>query len=129
MKNTTPYWLTLAAVLLPGCVEQALAQPAGAPTVEAAKQALNRKWQKLKPDYVAERNVLFQDVLAGKADAGSYPFRVTVLIRDYDAGYAANRNYGKTCVSRIEQGVYTLEAVGDRWRQAPTYAGRATGRI
>src|SRR5437763_15338058 len=86
-----------------------VAQRTAAPTVDMAKQALDKKWQKLKPDHVKERNVLFQEVRPGRPQGGSYPFQVTVLIRDYDAGYPPNRYYGKTCVSRIEQGVYTLE--------------------
>jgi hypothetical protein len=109
MRITALHSLILATALLLGCAEHSLAQRAGAPNVEVAKQALDRKWQKLKPGGIAERNVLFQEVRAGKAEGGSYPFQVTVVIRDYEPGYPANRYYGNTCVSRIEQGVYTLE--------------------
>ena len=96
------------AVLTLGCAGQLLAQKSP-PTVEVAKQALERAWQKLKPDAVAQRTVLFQDVTPGRSQAGSYPFRVTVLLHDYEKGYPPNRYYGRTCVGRIEQEVYTLE--------------------
>lgn len=80
-----------------------------APGIDEAKQALNKKWQKLKPDSAAERDVLFQDVRAGRPAGASYPFKVTALIRDYERGYPPNHYYGRTCVSRIDQEVYTLE--------------------
>src|SRR5437870_3875255 len=70
-----PCWMLTALAL--GCAGPLCAQK-GAPTVETAKQALDRKWQKLKPDHVAQRTVLFQEVTPGQAQAGSYPFRVTV---------------------------------------------------
>jgi hypothetical protein len=98
--------LTLGTGLLLGCLGHALAQ--SAPTVDAAKQALDKKWQTLKLGDTTERNILFQEVTAGRASGGSYPFQVTVLIRDYGPGYPANQYYGTTCVSRIERGVYTL---------------------
>jgi hypothetical protein len=89
-------------------VSATLALAQSAPTVDTAKQALEKKWQKLKLGSTTERNVLFQEATAGRASAGSYPFQVTVQIRDYDPGYPANRYYGKTCVSTIDHGVYTL---------------------
>jgi hypothetical protein len=94
---------TVTAFLL--CAAHAFAQT---PTVDTAKQALNKRWQQLKPDGMTERNVLFQEITAGRASAGNYPFQVTVVIRDYGPGYPANRFYGTTCVSRIEHGTYTL---------------------
>ena len=90
----------------------AFAAPAFAqrpPTTDDAKQALNRTWQKLKPTYVSERSVVYQDIRAGRATGASYPFKVSVLIRDYEPGYPPNHYYGKTCVGKIEDEVYTLE--------------------
>ena len=82
---------------------------AQAPNVATAKQALEKRWQKLRPDGVSERNVLFQQVEAGRSNGRSYPFRVSVVLRDYGPGYPSNRYYGNTCVSKIQEEVYTLE--------------------
>ncbi len=43
------------------------------PTVDTLKQALEKTLQSLKPAGMTERNVLFQEVRAGKPNAGSYP--------------------------------------------------------
>lgn len=106
MKNVVSLSLTAAAIL--ACVAQPVALGAAAPNVDTLKQALEKKLQKLRPDGMSERNVLFNDVRAGQGNAGSYPFRVSLTIRDYGAGYPRNHYYGQTCVSKIEQGVYTL---------------------
>ena len=78
---------TMAAALA-CCPAPSFAQRA--PGIDEAKQALNKKWQKLKPDSAAERDVLFEDVRAGRPTGGSYPFKVTALIRDYERGYPPN---------------------------------------
>jgi hypothetical protein len=80
-----------------------------APSIDEAKQALNRRWQQLKPSSVTERNVLFEDIRAGRPDGPYFPFKATVIIRDYDPGYPPNHYYGKTCVSRMEGKVFTLQ--------------------
>src|SRR5258708_8227241 len=81
---------------------------AQAPTVDTLKQLLNQRLQKLRPDGSTERNVLFQDVRAGNASGGDYPFQVTALIRDYGAGYPANRYYGETCVGQMDKRVFRV---------------------
>ena len=90
----------LGAALSLACSPMARAQ---APTVETAKQLLQQRLQKLRPDGVSERNVLFQDVRAAAVNGADYPFQVTALIRDYEPGYPANRYYGQTCVSKMDQ--------------------------
>ena len=97
----------LAAAVLATCGTSA-AQPSKAPGPEVLKQVLNKKLQGFKPDGTTERNVLFQTVVAGTRNGGSFPFRVTLAIRDYGPGYPANRYYGETCVRRITEGLYTL---------------------
>lgn len=87
-----------------------MAQASGGPTVEAFKQAIERKFQKLRPDGTTERNVLFQDVKAGKSDGREFPFRATIIIRDYGPGYPANRYFGQTCVGRFEDEDYMMKA-------------------
>ncbi|HEY3743367.1 MAG TPA: hypothetical protein VGL53_26150 [Bryobacteraceae bacterium] len=82
---------------------------AQAPNAATAQQALEKKWQKLRPDGVSERNVLFQQVQAGTPSGRTYPFRVSVTLRDYEPGYPRNRYYGNTCVAKIVDEVYTLE--------------------
>ncbi len=74
-----------------------------APSVETFKRALEKSLMDLKRSGFPERNVLFQQVTAGRGTAGSYPFRVTVLIRDYTPGYPKNRYYGQTCVGKMNQ--------------------------
>ncbi len=81
---------------------------AQAPTVDTLKQVLNQRLQKLRPDSSTERNVLFQEVRAGNASGGDYPFQVTALIRDYGPGYPANRFYGETCVGPVDKRVFRM---------------------
>src|SRR4051812_41732352 len=80
----------------------AIGAMAQAPTVDTLKQVLQKQLLALRPDGVSERNVLFQEVVAGKANGGEYPFLVTALIRDYKPGYPANRYYGDTCVGHVK---------------------------
>jgi hypothetical protein len=80
---------------------------AQAPTADTLKQVLNQRLQKLRPDGYTERNVLFEDVRAGKG-SGDYPFQVTAIIRDYGPGYPANRFYGDTCVGRMDKRVFRM---------------------
>ena len=92
-----------------------LAAPAWAqkePTPETLKQVLEKRLLTLTPAGTTARTVLFQEVRAGKANAGSFPFQVTALIRDYGPGYPANRYYGETCVGRMNQWVFTLTIPG-----------------
>ena len=84
----------------------AFAQTAPSPAV--LEQVLTKRLVALRPGGMTERNVLFQDVRAGAPAGDSYPFQVTLAIRDYGPGYPANRYYGETCVSRIERTQYTL---------------------
>ena len=81
---------------------------AQAPTVDTLKQVLNQRLQKLRPDGSTERNVLFQEVRAGNASGGDYPFQVTALVRDYGPGYPANRFYGETCVGRMDKRIFRM---------------------
>jgi hypothetical protein len=97
--------MSVMAVAWLGCATQAFAQK---PTVDTLKQVLDKKLQKLKPESAKERNVLFQDVKAGQGNN----FVVTALIRDYEAGYPANRYYGQTCVKKIDAYTYTLAPDG-----------------
>ena len=89
---------------------------AAEPGVEAAKQALDAKWQKLRPDHVKERNVLFQSVRYLGGAGTAYQYQVTALIRDYDAGYPANKYYGRTCVGTIQDLRYKLWSDGTNWQ-------------
>jgi hypothetical protein len=84
----------------------------GAPTGATLERLLTRRLQQLKPDGMTERDVLFQSVRAESAGGGSYPYRVTLLVRDYGPGYPANHFYGETCVARFEAQLFTLEPDG-----------------
>jgi hypothetical protein len=76
------------------------------PSVEDAKATLQRQLQRLKP--AAERNVVFKSVQAGAPSGQSYPFRVTAIVRDYSPGSPQSRNFGETCIGRMEDLVFTL---------------------
>ncbi len=85
------------------------------PTLEEAAQALDKAWIKLTPDGMTERNVLFESIEAGQPNGETYPFRVTVTIRDYGPGYPPNSYFGQTCVTKIPAEPYRLtrDAFGD----------------
>jgi hypothetical protein len=84
------------------------AQPA--PTADDAKRAIDQKLQKIWKNLgtAGERTVLFQAVAPGRPSAGSYRFRVSLTMHDYEAGYPKNRYYGQTCVGKIEEERYVL---------------------
>ncbi|HYV96260.1 MAG TPA: hypothetical protein VE967_02265 [Gemmatimonadaceae bacterium] len=84
-----------ALTIFPPCVLNAQ------PTVEQFKQVMNAQLQKLKGGPKVVRTVLFQNVRAGRANGGRYPFEVTAVIHDYDPGYPPNRYYGQTCIGEI----------------------------
>src|ERR1035437_5411879 len=81
---------------------------ARAPTADVREQVLQQSLLKLRPVGISERNVLFQDVRAGTPHDTRYPFQVTLLIRDYEPGYPANRYYGNTCVGRMDKSQFDL---------------------
>jgi hypothetical protein len=100
--NTTALLFALALLsVAPSLYAQAK------PTTDTLKQTMNRRLQSLKPTGTSERNVLFGSVQAGPPGPGSYPFQVTVDIRDYGPGYPPNHFYGATCVGRLS-GIYRL---------------------
>lgn len=103
----TPYILLAAAVFAAYGAE---------PGVETAKQALNAKWQKLRPDSAKERNVLFQAVRYVGASGNGFEYQVTALIRDYDPGYPRNNYFGRTCVGRIQDLRYKIWSDGAAWQ-------------
>lgn len=74
-----------------------------APGVEDFKRTLEKSLMALRSEGYTERNVLFQQVIAGRPAGASYPFRVTAVIRDYSPGYPKNKYYGQTCVSKMTQ--------------------------
>jgi len=85
------------------------------PTVAEAQQILDGQWMKLRPGSAKERNVLFQSVKLIGGQGTSYRYSVSVILRDYDAGYPPNRYYGQTCVARIDNEPYTLWTDGGSW--------------
>lgn len=78
----------------------------GVPTVEDAKRAIDHRLQKIWKDLGRKgtRTVVFQNVLAGR----NAQFRATLTVHDYTTGYPPNRFYGTTCVSRLDEEVYTV---------------------
>lgn len=102
--------LCMAAWLGFALAGQVRAQPkADTPGVDTLKQVLDQHLQKLRPVGTTERNILFQEVRAGKQNPdGSYPFQVNAAVRDYGPGYPANRFYGETCVGPMDKRLFEL---------------------
>jgi hypothetical protein len=84
------------------------AQPT--PTADDGKRAIEQKLQKIWKNIgtAGECTALFQAVAPGRPSAGSYPFRVSLTMHDYEAGYPKNRYYGQSCVVNIEEERYIL---------------------
>lgn len=107
LSSTRAASLVMAFALIAFHAPLALGAEA-APTVDTLKQALERRLLSLKPGGMTERQVLFEEVRAGKPSGGTYPFQVTASIRDYGPGYPANNFYGETCVGRMEKWSFEL---------------------
>lgn len=94
------------------------------PTVDDLKQTLEAKLVSLKPATFKARTVLYDDVEAGAPSGGAYPFVVTVNIHDYSPGTPAKKDYGRTCLRRMDQWTFALKAGKDGgW----IVSGRMTG--
>ncbi|MBV9548382.1 MAG: hypothetical protein JO256_01765 [Alphaproteobacteria bacterium] len=102
--------LTLAALV--AGIQPALA---AAPTAETFKAVLEKQLLNLKPDGMSERQVLFQQVTAGRPNGGYYPYTATLLVRDYGPGYPANRYFGETCIRRWNGAKFDLVDQGGTW--------------
>lgn len=101
----------LAILALISCIGATSAQSTKAPDVGEFERALEHRLQQLKPDGMTQRDVRFVTVLAGKPSGGrTFPFRATLVIRDYGPGFPKNRYYGQTCVGHINEANYTIEA-------------------
>jgi len=114
MQNRFIFSFALILALLFLGESQALAQ---APTVETFKQVITKRLHKLMSDGYSQRDIRFVSVLAGKAKNGAYPFRATIVVRDYGAGYPKNRYYGSTCVGKlVDQDYYMLPDDFGGWK-------------
>lgn len=71
------------------------------PNLETFKQVISQSLQKLLISGYTERDVRFVSVQAGNPKNGAYPFRATIVVRDYGAGFPKNRYYGQTCVGKL----------------------------
>jgi hypothetical protein len=103
MKPNGVRWLPAMLLVL-----TTFAFAADQPSVDVLKQALDKRLQSLRPTGFTERNVLFQEVRAGRPNGALYPFQVTLLVRDYGPGYPANNFYGETCVGRLGKETFNL---------------------
>jgi hypothetical protein len=110
MKLTYRVVTTFAAALLViACARTTSAQGPKNPDIAEFERALDHRLQGLRPEGTTERNVRFIAALAGKPTGSSFPFRATLVIRDYGPGYPRNRYYGETCVGQLNEVVYTME--------------------
>jgi hypothetical protein len=98
MRSRFSFFLVLSVAVLFSCEHEVSAQ---APTVENFKQVMTKRLQKLMIDGYVQRDVRFVSVLAGKPKNGAYPFRATIVVRDYGPGYPKNHYYGQTCVGKL----------------------------
>jgi hypothetical protein len=81
---------------------------AQAPTVETFKQVMTKSLQKLMISGFTQRDVRFVSVQAGNRKNGAYPFRATIVVRDYGPGYPPNHYYGTTCVGKLVDEDYNM---------------------
>ncbi len=111
----------MAVLLGLACLAQA-----AAPNVETAKQVLTKRWMDLRPDWAAERNVLFEDVRALGHTTSSWTFEVTATVRDYGRGYPPNRYYGQTCVGRFDNIQFSIWTDGVQWKADGMFTAPST---
>jgi hypothetical protein len=69
------------------------------PSVDDARQAIERRLMAAKPTDATERNVVLQNVQAETSNNGA--FWATAIIRDYSPGFPLNHFYGETCIGRV----------------------------
>ena len=88
------------------------AQAQNQPNIDDAKRAIDQRLQKIWKGLGTKgtRTVLFENVVAGRATPGHFPFRATLSIHDQESGYPPNHYYGRTCVGRLEQETYVMSA-------------------
>ena len=116
-KNVMRFRISIFVCLLPLACSGSFAMAADTPGPDTLKQVLSQQLQKLRPEGITERNVLFEAVRAGAPNGGMYPFQVTLNIRDYGPGYPPNGYFGETCVGHMDKQPFGLErdAFGD-WK-------------
>lgn len=114
MRSGVSFCPVLSLAVLLSCRGHASGQ---APTAETFKQVMAKSLQKLMIEGYTQRDVRFVSVQAGKPKNGSYPFRATIVVRDYGPGYPRNRYYGKTCVAKLmDEDYYMLPDDFGGWK-------------
>jgi hypothetical protein len=94
------------------------------PTVDDLKRVLEVRLKALMPKRFTTRTVLFEQVTPAAPVDGVYPFTVTANVHDYGAGSPAKKDYGQTCLRRMENWTFGLRAdSAGGWR----VEGRMTG--
>ena len=87
-----------------------------APSTAELMRVLDMKLQELKPNDILFRTVLFDQIVPGTPRGGRYPFVVSLTIHDYSAGWPPNQYYGKTCLSKLQRGTFTMRlTVSNDW--------------
>ena len=77
---------------------------------------LDLRLQRLKPYDILYRTILFDQIVPGTSRDGVYPFVVSLTIHDYSAGWPPNGYFGKTCISKLERGTFTMKlTVSHEW--------------
>jgi len=76
--------------------------------VEQFKKAFYNQAMDLLPRGFEKRTVKFISVTQGATTSGIQNFKVTAYIHDYDEGYAPNRYWGQSCLSKFDALPYTM---------------------
>ncbi len=76
--------------------------------VEQFKKAFYKRMMELLPEGFEKRTLKFISVTQGASNGGFQNFKVTAYIHDYDEGYAPNKYWGQTCLSKVDALPYTM---------------------
>ena len=80
-----------------------------APSTTQLMHVLDFRLQKLRPLDILYRTILFDQIQPGEPHGGVYPFVVSLTIHDYSAGWPPNGYFGKTCLSKLQKGTFTMQ--------------------
>ena len=90
--------------------ERVAARPRSAgPSTTQVMHALDFRLQQLRPLDILYRTILFDQILPGGPHGSVYPFVVSLTIHDYSAGWPPNGYFGKTCLSKLLKGTFTMQ--------------------
>ena len=78
------------------------------PSTEDFKAAFVKELQQLLPEGYEKRTIKIVEVIPGAVNSGTYSYKVTAYIHDYDEGYPPNQYYGQTCLGKMDGYRFTM---------------------